>query len=105
MTLHKRLERLEAQRGPATEAVTVIYFCDPKTSEPNAAIILGQGTVARREGETAQGFYQRIAPPGQDAPCLPHNGHDALADPNAPTWARPEIILRALKQKHDAPTE
>ncbi len=36
---------------------------------------------------------------------LPDNGREALADPNAPTWARTEIILRALKQKHDAPTE
>ncbi len=104
MTLHKRIERLEAQRGPATEAVTVIYFCDPKTSEPNAAIILGQGTVARREGETAQDFYQRTAQ-DEDALYLPHNGREALLDPNAPTWARTEIILRALKQKHDAPTE
>ncbi len=36
---------------------------------------------------------------------IPDNGRDALADPNAPPWARTEIILRALKQKHGVPTE
>ncbi len=36
---------------------------------------------------------------------LPDNGREAFAAPNAPTWARTEIILRALKQKHGVPTD
>ena len=59
MTLHKRLARMEAQRGPDREAVTVIFFCEPRTGEPGAALLMGGGGLVREPGETVDGFTAR----------------------------------------------
>ena len=99
MTLQKRLARMEAQRAPGKGAVSVVYFCDAITGEPLRALILGQGKVARHDGETAQDFKHRTAE-GQGAILLPDDGREALADPDTPAWARPEIIIQALREKH-----
>jgi hypothetical protein len=59
MTLHKRLARMEAKRGPYREAVTVIFFCEPRTGEPGAALLMGGGGIVREPGEAADAFTAR----------------------------------------------
>jgi len=59
MTLHKRLARMEAKRGPYREAVTVNYFCDATMGEPGAALLMGGGGLVRETGETADSFETR----------------------------------------------
>jgi len=59
MTLHKRLARMEAKRGPHREAVTVIFFCEPRTGEPGAALLMGGGGLVREPGEAADAFTAR----------------------------------------------
>jgi hypothetical protein len=59
MTRQARIARLEAKRGPDREAVTVIFFCEPRTGEPGAALLMGGGGLARQPGETADAFTAR----------------------------------------------
>jgi len=59
MTLRNRLARMEAKRGHYSEAVTVIYFCDPTTGEPGAALLMDGGGLVREPGETADAFAAR----------------------------------------------
>jgi|GEM_PF-699505 len=57
--LRTRLDRLEAKRGGAGAGPTVIYFCDPRTGEPGAALLTGGGGLVREPGETVEAFKTR----------------------------------------------
>jgi len=61
MTRQARIARLEGKRCGGGAGPMVIYRCDAITGEPFKAVIPGQGTFARREGEPVLDFKQRIA--------------------------------------------
>ena len=101
MTLSKRLERLEAERGNGVgDMPSVIFLCDGETGEPMAALIIGGGTISREPDETREAFEARATAGAPAAIHLPENGRDALATGEAPQWAQSALAMRALRQKH-----
>jgi hypothetical protein len=79
----------------------VIFLCAPG-GEPSAAIIRGDGTVTRNDGETVEAFIARASAGISTAVYLPDNGRDALATGKAPEWASGELVIRQLRAKHGA---
>ena len=59
MTLSKRIDRLEERRGTAAHGPSLILLGCGKTGEPMAAMLLGGGSLAREDGETAEAFTAR----------------------------------------------
>ncbi len=100
MTLRKRLDRLEAKRGAAALGPSVIFFCEPGTGEPLAAMLVGGCTLTREDGETVEAFTARADAGGAGAVFLPDNGRDALATGKAPRWATGALVVQALQEKH-----
>lgn len=101
MTLARRLARLEAERGNgASDGPSVVFLCDAATGEPLSVLVMGGGSIAREPDETREAFEARAMAGAPAAIHLPANGRDALATGKAPNWARSELIMRALRQKH-----
>jgi hypothetical protein len=59
VTLHKRLARLEAQRGGAVAGPSIIFFRDGATGETSAALVIGGRNLSREVGETPDAFELR----------------------------------------------
>lgn len=100
MTLGRRLERLESKRGTTARGPSVIFFCDPETGEPLAAMLMGGGTLTREDGETVEAFTARANAGAACAVFLPDKGRDALATGKAPRWATGALVVKALQEKH-----
>lgn len=107
MTLGRRLERLESKRGTTARGPSVIFFCDPETGEPLAAMLMGGGTLTREDGETVEAFTARANAGAACAVFLPDKGRDALATGKAPRWATGALVVKALQEKHapDSPAQ
>jgi hypothetical protein len=96
MTLKKRLERLEAERGKgAGEMPSVIFLCDGETGEPMSALIIGGGSISREPDETREAFEARATAATPATIHLLENGRDALAPGEAPQWAQGALAMRA----------
>lgn len=101
MTLSKRLARLETERGKrVNDEPLVVFVCEAITGEPLSAFIMGSGSITREPDETREAFEARATAGTPAAIHLPENGRDALATGKAPDWARSELIMRTLRQKH-----
>jgi hypothetical protein len=101
VTLRKRLDRLEAERGNgACDGPSVVFLCDGETGEPISALIVGGGSISREPDEMREAFEARATVGTPAAIHLPENGRDALATGEAPQWAQGALAMRALRQKH-----
>jgi hypothetical protein len=100
VTLRKRLDRLEGKRGAAALGPCVIFLCEAETGEPLTAILLGGGTLTRKDEETADAFTARASAGQSKVAYLPENGRDALATGKAPEWSKGELVLQHLRDKH-----
>ena len=75
MTLRKRVDRIEAQRGGSAPFRPSIILISSPGGEAQGAILVhgGGGTVARYEDETEEAFLARIDRLGQVKVALPDN--------------------------------
>lgn len=100
MTLRKRVNLLEDKHsGRASAGPNVAFICGAD-DEARTALRIGGDALSRHDGETESAFMARASDGAGPHVFLPGNARDALAHPDAPNWAKPALIIRALQQKH-----
>ncbi len=100
MSLRKRLDRLEAKRGPRPPAgPSVIFLCDGATGEPLSAMIRGGSTVNREPDEPREAFEARASAGAPAAIHLPSDGIAALATGKTPQWAKSKLVLQVVEER------
>lgn len=85
MSLRKRLDLIEAQRGANTPAgPSVIFLCNGETGEPMSAFLMGGGSIKRETCESRQAFEERARAGLPTAIHRPQNGRYRLTTGDNP---------------------